>query len=104
MEKKFYDTVLPETVQLIQNEFNKIPEKYRQPFNSNHEGYAVMLEEVRELEEEIFFGEKRHKEKVKWDLSKEYRNNRPGELHREAIRAEAVQVAAMAIRIIQELT
>lgn len=100
MQKQFYDHVLPETVELIQNEFKKIPEKYRHPFNSNHEGYAVMLEEVRELEDEIFFGEKI----VKAELKHPGDLRDPGKLHRERIRAEAVQVAAMAIRIIQELT
>jgi len=46
-------------------------------FNSRHEGYAVLLEEVDEL----------------WDVIK--RNQAPA-----VLRAEAVQVAAMAIRFI----
>jgi len=50
------------------------------PFASLHEGYAVLLEEVRELEEAIFRDQ---------PLS--------------SVRIEAVQVAAMALRIIAEL-
>jgi len=51
------------------------------PFNSAHEGYAVLLEEVRELEQEVF---------------KKYRDTR-------ALRKEAVQVAAMAIRFLLDV-
>lgn len=66
---------------LIAHEIANIPEKYRKPFNSTHEGYAVLLEEVDEL----------------WDEVKSNGSN-------ERLKAEAVQVAAMAIRFIQELT
>ncbi|MFD2961343.1 MULTISPECIES: hypothetical protein [Olivibacter] len=75
------------TVELIDLELKSIPEKYHKDFNSAHEGYAVLLEEVRELENEVFFGEKRN-----------------GENHKQRLREEAVQIAAMAARIIQELT
>lgn len=75
------------TIEMIEKEILSIPEKYQQPFNSKHEGYAVLLEEVRELENEIFFGEKKDESG-----------------HKQRIREEAVQVAAMACRIIQELT
>ena len=53
-------------------------------FNSAHEGYAVMLEEVEELWDEI---------KVKQSLRS-----------KEQIRCEAKQVAAMAIRIMIDCT
>lgn len=94
-----------ETVEMIKTELANIPEKYREPFNSNHEGYAVLLEEVRELENEVFFGEK----KIRKDF---VGNSYPflshteivERLHKQRIREEAIQVAAMAIRIIQELT
>ena len=75
------------TVELIDYELKSIPEKYQKDFNSTHEGYAVLLEEVRELENEVFFGEKKN-----------------GVNHKMRLRQEAVQVAAMAVRIIQELT
>ena len=48
-------------------------------FNSGHEGYAVILEEMDELFEEV-------------------RANNPAKAH-----AEAVQVAAMAIRFLTDL-
>lgn len=86
-----------ETINLIQNELANIPEKHRKTFNSTHEGYAVLLEEVRELENEIFFGEKK--------LKKMFLSEKEAiEKHKQRIREEAIQVAAMAIRIIQELT
>jgi hypothetical protein len=52
------------------------------PFNSLHEGYAVILEELDELWEEV--KEKQHS--------------------RDRLRTEALQVAAMAIRFAAELT
>lgn len=48
------------------------------PFNSAHEGFAVLLEEVDELKAHVWTNQKRR------DL--------------EAMRAEAIQVAAMALR------
>ena len=55
------------------------------PFNTAHEGYAVLLEEVDELWAEI--------------KKKQGSEGRP-----EAIRKEAVQVAAMALRLILDTT
>lgn len=52
-------------------------------FNSGHEGYAVLLEEVRELEREVFKRQKKCK---------------PAKM-----RQEALQVAAMAIRFILDV-
>ncbi len=52
-------------------------------FNSAHEGYAVILEEVRELEAEVF------------------ENRKFRSLKR--MRAEAIQIAAMAIRFIEDI-
>ncbi len=51
------------------------------PLRSAHEGYAVVLEEVRELEREVFCREGK----------------------REALRAEAIQVAAMAVRLVADV-
>lgn len=52
------------------------------PFNSAHEGYAVILEELDEL----------------WDEVKKRNKNV------QAMREEALQVAAMAVRFVMDLT
>jgi len=83
-------TLKPETAESIRKEMESIPEKYQKPFNSVHEGLAVLREEYVELENEIFFG---YKKWAKNDV-----------LWKKAIKEEAIQVAAMAARIIQELT
>lgn len=53
------------------------------PFNSAHEGYAVILEEVDEL----------------WDeVKKQYHDSGPN------MRKEALQIAAMAVRFLTDVT
>lgn len=54
------------------------------PFNSAHEGFAIMMEEVDELKEHVFTNQKKR------DLA--------------AMRKEAIQVAAMAVRFIHDVT
>jgi hypothetical protein len=97
-------TLNEETAEMIRSEMESIPEKYQKPFNSTHEGYAVLLEEVRELEHVVFFGEKECRKKFENDLSPEYREGAAKQLHKRRLRGEAIQIAAMACRIIQELT
>lgn len=58
-------------------------EKRFKPFNSAHEGYAVLREEVDEL----------------WEEVKKKRAHRS----HDAMRKEAVQIAAMAIRFIRDV-
>lgn len=76
------------------------------PFNSGHEGYAVLLEEVEELKDEIFWGPTKGGI-ITIDLrdepfppmeeeAKEDRQARRVKLMRE----EAIQVAAMAMRFV----
>ncbi len=55
------------------------------PFNSAHEGYAVLLEEVDELWEEI------------------KTNQRIPEIHCRLMRAEAIQIGAMAMRFVNDI-
>lgn len=93
-----------QTAALIEQELNSIPEKYLADFNSAHEGYAVILEEVRELEGEVFFGEKKARAEYDNDLNPIYREKESKRLHQERMRKECIQVAAMCIRFIQELT
>ena len=95
-------TLQESTAEAIKNEMESIPEKYQKPFNSVHEGLAVLREEYVELENEIFFGEKKAK-KDDLESDKMFGGNYK-ELWKERIKKEAIQVAAMAARIIQELT
>lgn len=103
-------TLSPEVAHIIRSELENIPEKYaRTNFNSIHEGYAVILEEVRELEQEVFFGEKKALETVNMAdvqlrLSKDEVKVAAMFLHKERMREECVQIAAMCVRFIQELT
>lgn len=63
-------------------ELSRARAAFPQPFNGPHEGYAVLLEEVDELWTEV--------KKKCADRSK------------ERMRAEAIQVAAMAMRFVEE--
>ena len=71
-----------DVVKLILEEYQRAINKNK-PFNSAHEGYAVLLEEVDELWEEV---RKKIKER---DINK--------------LRGEATQVAAMALRFIIDI-
>lgn len=98
-------TLSEQTARAIKNELENIPEKYRSTnFNSTHEGYAVILEEVRELEQEVFFGEKKAAQVYKNDLNREWAKEQAKALHKERMREECIQIAAMCARFIQELT
>jgi len=102
-------TLHPKTAELILKEMESIPEKYWKPFNSTHEGYAVLLEEVRELEHVVFFGEKEAKQEsahigMTTSAGELELKERAKRIHKDRLREEAVQIAAMACRIIQELT
>lgn len=68
-------------IEEIDAELDRAKSKHTRNFSSTHEGYAVLAEEVDEL----------------WDEVKKNGNQ-------ERLREEAIQVAAMAIRFIQELT
>lgn len=98
-------TLNKETANLIAAEMEMIPEKYQKPFNSLHEGLGVLREEYLELEQEIFFSEKEYR------VIAANQGFKGAELdyvakqnYLMAVKKEAVQVAAMAARIIQELT
>ena len=67
----------PTAVSLIETEFAEATEEFG-PFVDNHQGYAIILEELDEL----------------WDeIKKKHPSN-------EALKAEAKQVAAMALRFL----
>lgn len=106
-------TLKPETSEAIKHELENIPEEYRNSdFNSIHEGYAVILEEVRELEQEVFFGKKKAKAdfmKPDYPIDKQLEHEKQFTsgatiLHKKRMREECIQIAAMCARFIQELT
>jgi hypothetical protein len=67
---------------LIRNEYLKATKNHTK-FNSAHEGYAVILEEVDELKAEIW-------------KKREHRNM-------DKMREEAIQIGAMAMRFLTDL-
>ena len=66
----------------VEAEYNRATCKFG-VFNSAHEGYAVILEELEELKSEVF------RKKENRDMAR--------------LRKEAIQVAAMAIRFITDV-
>lgn len=72
-----------EEIQLAVNVEICLSKDKHKPFNSSHEGYGVLLEELDEVWEEI-------KESKSYTLSKEAKQ-------------ELIQVAAVAMRMINEL-
>lgn len=88
------------TMQLITEELANLPHEYAsKDFASQAEGIAVIREEFMELEQEVFWGKKKAL-KVCGGIGAE----RAEKMHKDRMRAEAVQLAAMAIRFIQECT
>jgi hypothetical protein len=82
-----YPTMLPtignELADELDDALHKAIAKHKR-FNSPHEGYAVILEELDEL----------------WD---EVRAWQPADSNRAEMRKEAIHVAAMAIRFIKDI-
>lgn len=74
----FPDGKYGDATEAVYREVMRAKEKYKQDFNSEHEGYAVLAEEVDEM----------------WD---EVKTN-----NRNLAVQEAIQVAAMAIRFVAE--
>ncbi len=70
------DHTVNSVMELVRAELARAREQHPQPFHSAHEGYAVLLEEVDELWEEIV-----RKDRVD-----------------ARVREEVIQVAAMAVR------
>ncbi len=64
-------------------------------FASAHEGYAILLEEVEELKAEVFWGPTLGKARIPQDEPM-------ADARMRKMRAEAVQVAAMALRFIKD--
>jgi hypothetical protein len=95
-------TIHWKTMQLITTELANLPLKYRETnFASAAEGIAVIREEYLELEQEVFWGLKKMQEKIKAS-DFVYSEQVAADLHKEAMREEAVQLAGVCIRFIQE--
>lgn len=73
--------VIKQIFDTVETEYLRAKFNHSEPFKNAHEGYAVLLEEVDELWDEIKHGQ-----------------------DKEMMCAEAIQIAAMAIRFIRELT
>lgn len=67
----------------VATELRRAREKHPRPFNSSHEGYAILAEEVDEL----------------WDEVKAQTSER----RYNAIRKEAIQIAAMCLRLVEDV-
>ena len=74
---KIEDKVVVDAISLVVDELKEATSNYG-PFHSTHEGLAVILEEYRELEHEVF------RKQSTYDFEK--------------MRKEATQLAAMAVR------
>jgi NTP pyrophosphatase (non-canonical NTP hydrolase) len=77
-----YDKSLVSALQDVHAEVDRAKGMFNAAFNGFHEGYAVMLEEVDEV----------------WDEVKKKVHNK------DKLRKELIQVAAMAMRMVVELT
>lgn len=98
-------TLQERTIKLISNEMENIPKEFHKPFNSMHEGLGVLREEYKELEDEIFWGFKQAKtDAANRGLKGDDLKDKAYQIYKTRVREEAVQLAAMACRIIQELT
>lgn len=79
MSVRYGDKITGEIIDELLSARRRFP-----PFNSAHEGYAVILEEVEELWAEIKY------------------NKRPDHIRIPAMRKEAIQVGAMIVAFIKE--
>jgi len=88
-----------EVVLEVEKEILRAKSLHPGDFTSIHEGYAVLLEEVDELWDEVKFNPKKGIDRsnaIAVELAKQ--------AHRDRMRKEAIHVAAMAIRFASELT
>lgn len=76
--------LVSELQEAIKQELIRARKAYPQPFNSAHEGWAVLYEELDELQKEVF--------------------KKPSQRDKQRMREECIQIAAMAIMFAEDLT
>jgi hypothetical protein len=92
------------------NEVTRAKNLHPGDFHNAHEGFAVLKEEVDELWENVKLNPKRIDVSLVYpamtpdDVVAKMRQEKQCEIHRQRMREEAIQVAAMAIRFAAELT
>ena len=86
VSKENYESLIDSTLSLVKNEILKARKQHPKDYNSCHEGYAIISEELDELWDEIKIKESRE------------------EYSKFKIRNEAIQVACTTIRFIIETT
>ncbi len=91
------NTVLTKATQDVLGEYERANAKFPS-LNSAHEGFAVLAEEVDELWDEVKTNPNKHPAAIPGDTEYNFRK------HKERLRGEAIQVAAMALRFITDLT
>ena len=94
------------TLELITKELANLPKEYASKnFASEAEAIAVIREEYLELEKEVFWGKKKIEKELFEESFKDsfsYNKDLPQKIWKDKMRAEAVQLAAMTLRFIQE--
>lgn len=94
-------TIETKTIDLIRQELENIAPEHQRPLASTYEGYAILNAQVNDLWYQITKGEKRIKKQLRYETNLQKDTEHYQKL---AVREEATKVAAMAVRIIQELT
>jgi len=100
------DAVREDVIKLVEKELESANKMYP-PFHNAHEGYAVILEELEEAEEQLKYA----KDRLKWMWGNiKYNAVAPVVLHTKQFKEtavclaiESIQVAAMAQKFIDSL-
>lgn len=89
-------------VAAVEQEIERAKSLHPGDFHNAHEGYAVLLEEVDELWENVKLNPKKIDATGEWVVGGDYKLAQR-QIHCRRMREEAIQVAAMAIRFAAEV-